>query len=63
MKDAEGKVIIRPSTSSLSLPCGSKYLITHNKIEWISEEEARQCDITTVSAKPAIERETRTAFE
>lgn len=46
LKDAEGKVILRPSTLSLDLPCGSNYCITHNRVEWLSEEEARQCDIT-----------------
>ena len=61
MKDAGGKVIIRPSIGSWNLPCKSHYHITHNRIEWLSEEEARQCDITTVSANPARERETSTA--
>ena len=46
MKDAGGKVIIRPSIGSWDLPCKSHYHITHNRIEWLSEEEARQCDIT-----------------
>lgn len=46
IKDSEGKIILRPSTLSLNLPCGSRYCISHNRIEWLDEEEARQCDIT-----------------
>ena len=37
MKDADGKVIIRPSIGSWNLPCKSHYHITHNRIEWLSE--------------------------
>lgn len=41
MKDAGGKLILRPS---VCMPCGSCYNITHNRIEWLTEEEARECD-------------------
>ena len=37
MKNACGEIIVRPSTASLNMPCGSRYVITHNRIEWLTE--------------------------
>jgi len=63
LTDAEGKIVLRPSTLGLELPCGSIYCITHNRIEWLTREEALQCNTTTDSARRAKEEEIHTASD
>ena len=54
MMDAGGKLILRPSIGSIPMPCGSNYHITHNRVEWMSREEAYKCEITGIT-RPSLD--------